>query len=414
MWRALVTILLVAAALALDNGIARTPPMGWSSWNTFGCNVSEALIKEVVDSVVKLGLRDVGYEYINIDDCWFRCSNVSLAGEICYSSEDGRDAAGNLVADPIRFPNGMKALADYVHSQGLKFGLYLSSGPLTCSEFVGTWQHEAQDAASLAAWDVDYVKLDCCHTTKAMKDIAYPALMAGLNRTGRPIVYSCDTDELFAHTFEWIQSHEKPFDWAPPDCNLWRTGPDIKDHWDHVRHNANLNDRWWDLTHDADYAGPGAWNDPDMLVVGMGGQTTEQYRTHMSLWAVMASPLIMGHDVRKTDATTLSLLANNEVLAVNQDALGKQGRRVHIGLALDEIWVRPLASGDFAVVLHNPSSPLALRICVSSTHLDPTLTSAKLRVRDIWSQKDLGVHTDKFCVDKVARYESRMVRVGRE
>eukprot|EP01136_Pigoraptor_vietnamica_P027484 Opistho-1_new@83826 len=273
-----VVALLAASAHGYNNGVALTPPMGWSSWNTFACNVSESLIKEVADTMVKNGMRDAGYVYVNIDDCWMRCTNRS--SDTCHSPEDGRDDQGRLVADPVRFPSGMRALGDYIHSLGMKFGLYTASGKTTCSSFAGSWGNEKVDAQTFADWGVDFLKLDCCSSTKEMKDVAYPAMSDALNATGRPIVYSCDTDELFANPLLALESGERPYAWGPSKCNMIRTSGDIKDDWFRVMLNLDLNDRWWDLTEMAQFAQPGTWNDPDMLVVGMGALSAAEYRSH--------------------------------------------------------------------------------------------------------------------------------------
>lgn len=394
---------------ALSNGLAKSPPMGWSSWNTFACDVNETVIKQIADVMVRTGMRDVGYEYVNIDDCWMRCSNRSDDGD-CQVPQEGRDANGQLVADPIRFPSGIKALADYVHSKGLKFGIYSSSGPLTCSNFWGSWDHFEIDANTFAEWGVDYVKLDCCNTTKAMKDQAYPELSRALLAAGRPMVYSCDTDELFANPMEALQSGEKPWQWAPNSCNLWRTGPDIKDTWFRMWLNAHLNDLWWFGESISSYSGPGGWNDPDMLVVGMGGQSDIQYRTHFSLWAIMAAPLIAGNNLLNMTNSTIEILTTKEIIAVDQDPLGIQGKRITGILDVSEVWVKPLADESKAVLLANMNPIGTEKICVSWSQLGWDSDTNAI-VRDLWAQRDLGSFSNQFCQPDIPIYGSVMLKI---
>src|SRR5256886_767238 len=245
-----------ASRAALDNGLARTPPMGWNSWNHFGCNVSEQLIKETADAIVASGMRDAGYRYVVIDDCW----------------EVARDAAGTLVADSTRFPHGIKALADYVHGKGLGFGIYTDAGTNTCQRRPGTYGHEEQDARTFAAWGVDYVKEDWCHAEGLDAPTQYATFRDALAKAGRPIVFSI---------CEW--GSNDPWDWAPQIGNLWRTTGDIRDKWTSMLSLLDLSSQH------ASVARPGAWNDPDMLEVGNGGMTDDEYRAHFSLWAIIAA-----------------------------------------------------------------------------------------------------------------------------
>jgi alpha-galactosidase len=249
---------LAVAVNALDNGLARTPGMGWNSWNKFACNVSETLIKGVADQIVSMGLDKLGYNYVNIDDCW----------------QVSRDANGNIVEDKTRFPSGMKALADYIHSKGLKFGVYSDAGEYTCQHRPGGLNHEKSDANSYASWGVDYLKYDNCYNDNLPPQPRYEAMRDALNATGRPIYYSL---------CEW--GVEDPATWAGNVGNSWRTTNDISDNWNSMTSNLDLNDKW------ASYAGPGQWNDPDMLEVGNGGMTNEEYKSHFSLWALIKSPL---------------------------------------------------------------------------------------------------------------------------
>ena len=262
---------------AHDNGLARTPPMGWNSWNKFACNVSEKLIKEMADAMVTSGMRDAGYIYLVIDDCW----------------QIDRDAQGNILPDPQRFPSGMKALADYIHSKGLKFGLYSDAGTLTCQKRPGSRGYEFQDARQYAAWDVDYLKYDWCSTSTQNAQASYSIMRDALLKAGRPIVFSI---------CEWGTA--KPWLWARDVGNLWRTTGDIQDCWDCKRDWGGMG-----VVHILDlqdglqsYAGPGHWNDPDMLEVGNGGMTTTEYRAHFSLWCLLASPLMAGNDLRSMPA----------------------------------------------------------------------------------------------------------------
>jgi alpha-galactosidase len=372
-WCAVVYLSVVCAlspveARALDNGLARTPPMGWNSWNKFGCNVSEQLIREVADALVSTGMRDAGFSYVVIDDCW----------------QVGRDAQGNIIPDPQRFPSGMKALADYVHSKGLKFGIYSDAGTQTCAKRPGSRGYEFQDARQYAAWGVDYLKYDWCSTTTQNAQASYSIMRDALAQTGRPIVFSL---------CEWGTA--KPWLWARDVGNLWRTTGDIQDCWDCKRDWGGMG-----VVHIIDlqagleaYAGPGHWNDPDMLEVGNGGMTTTEYRAHFSLWCILAAPLIAGNDVRHMSPETAEILLNHEVIAVDQDALGLQGRRVKREGDFD-VWAKQLADGGRAVALLNRSKA-AHELSVNWTELGyPNELPAS--VRDLWAKKDLGRRTGSF------------------
>ena len=346
-------LLLLAATPALaddpppplaDNGLARTPPMGWNSWNKFGCEVDEALLRRTADAMISSGMKDAGYNYVVIDDCW----------------HGARDGHGDIQPDPKRFPSGMKALGDYIHSKGLKFGIYSDAGLKTCAGRPGSWGHEYQDAKS-----------------------SYYIMSAALQASGREIVLSI---------CEWGES--KPWLWAPEVGNLWRTTGDIYDKWEGVRTYSlgvmNILDKNAALY---PYARPGHWNDPDMLEVGNGGMTTQEYRSHFSLWAMLAAPLIAGNDIANMDADTRSILTNKEVIAIDQDPLGQQARRISKQGDL-EIWARPLQGGGRAVVLLNRGAASAT-IRVDWTQLDYS-ASTKAKVRDLWAAKDLGVKAGGF------------------
>src|SRR5712691_3565878 len=311
-----------AGRAPLDNGLARTPPMGWNSWNHFGCDVSARLIRETADAMVASGMRDAGYRYVVIDDCW----------------QVARDRQGRLVADSARFPGGMKPLADYVHSKGLKFGLYTDAGRQTCQGRPGTYGFEELDARTYAEWGVDYVKEDWCHAEGLDAPTQYAKFRDALAKAGRPIVFSI---------CEWGSHH--PWTWGPRTGNLWRTTGDIGDDWASIISRVDLSSQY------ALTAGPGGWNDPDMLEVGNGGMTDDEYRAHFSLWAVMAAPLIAGNDVRTLAAATRDILENREVLAVDQDSLGAQGTIVWERPPELQVWMKPLQDGSRAVVLLNRS-----------------------------------------------------------
>jgi len=336
------------------NSLARTPPMGWNSWNHFACNVNEQTIRGTADAMVATGMRDAGYRYVVIDDCW----------------QVARDANGVLVADPQRFPHGIKALADYIHSKGLLFGIYTDAGTNTCQGRPGTLGHEDQDARTFAAWGVDYVKEDWCHAQNLDAPTQYAKFRDALARTGRPIVLSI---------CEW--GSNQPWEWAPRVGNLWRTTDDIEDTWSSMLDNLDQS------AQHATAAGPGAWNDPDMLEVGNGGMTDEEYRAHFSLWAIMAAPLIAGNDLRQMSATTIATLTNREVIAVDQDSLGAQGILVWERPPELQVWAKPLHDGSRAIALLNRSSAPAR---ITAYFSRAGLRSDSAQVRDLWSHQDLG------------------------
>jgi alpha-galactosidase len=368
------TILVVIASpidsrpLALDNGLAQTPPMGWNSWNKFGCNVDEKLIREVADALVTTGMKDAGYQYIVIDDCW----------------QIDRDRNGNIIPDPKRFPAGMKAVADYVHLKGLKFGLYSDAGTLTCQKRPGSRGYEFQDARQYAAWGVDYFKYDWCSTSTQNAPASYSIMRDALTKAGRPIVFSI---------CEWGTS--KPWLWARDIGNLWRTTGDIQDCWDCKRNWGGMG-----FVHILDlqaglesYSGPGHWNDPDMLEVGNGGMTDHEYRAHFSLWCILGAPLMAGNDIRSMTPAIAEILMNKEVIAIDQDRLGLQGRRVKRDGDLD-YWVRQLADGGRAVALLN-RGPGERQMSITWPDIGyPQHLSASLR--DLWAKKDLGRMAGSF------------------
>ena len=352
---------LPATVCALDNGLAPTPPMGWNSWNKFQCNVSASLIKQAAEAMVRTGMRDAGYQYVVIDDCW----------------QVSRDANGNIVADPQRFPDGIKAVADYVHSQGLKFGIYSDAGTGTCENRPGSRGYEFQDARQYAAWGVDYLKYDWCNHSTQDSAASYSIMRDALAKSGRPIVFSL---------CEWGST--KPWLWARNVGNLWRTTGDITDKWDTGEKSDNMGVlQILDLQDGLEsYAGPGHWNDPDMLEVGNGGMTATEYRSHFSLWCLLAAPLMAGNDIRSMNDETRDILTNKEVIAVDQDPLGRQGRRVkRTGDA--EVWAKEMSDGSRAVALVNRGRA-ETRITLEWTDIGyPAHVGAS--VRDLWEHKNL-------------------------
>lgn len=346
--------------------LAKTPPMGWNSWNKYACDVSEGLIMAMADAMVSSGMKDAGYEYIVIDDCW----------------QVSRDENGNIVADPERFPHGIKYLADYIHSKGLKFGIYSSAGTVTCQKRPGGFGHEYQDAISYARWGVDYLKYDWCGSTTQDAKSSYTNMRDALYSAGRPIVFSI---------CEWGTS--KPWEWAGTVGNLWRTTGDISDSWNSM---INIFEKQRDL---ARYAGPGKWNDPDMLEVGNGGMTNEEYKTHFSLWCMLAAPLIAGNDLQTMTPEIKTILTNKEMIAINQDTLGRQGTcyRDNYGY---QIWTKPLANNEKAVCLLNKSDEKK-SVLVDFALLGKTRTSTleNYRVRDVWEHKDVNLKETSMYIE---------------
>ncbi|GAA3240912.1 glycoside hydrolase family 27 protein [Dactylosporangium siamense] len=357
-----------------------TPPMGWNSWNTFGPTVDEALIRQTADALVSTGLRDLGYRYVNIDDHW----------------QGGRNGAGRLVPHPERFAGGIGALADYVHERGLKLGIYSDAAELTCGGEAASLGREELDAETFAAWQVDYLKYDYCHAPvdRGTAVLRYTAMGRALQATGRDIVYS---------VCEW--GGREPWLWAAQaGGQLWRTTGDICDSWhggERVDQHG-IDEIGFDLQRGLErFAGPGRWNDPDLLVVGMGGRghvagdmgfggcSVEEYRTHFSLWCMLAAPLIIGADVRSLDETTAAILSNREVIALNQDGLGRQGWRAGTRDGV-EIWLKPLLFGDVGVALFNRTGQ---DVATAATLGDLGL-HGEYGVRDLWAHEDLPPLTD--------------------
>ena len=279
----------------LDNGLGLTPQMGWNTWNKFACAINETLIYDSIDAFVKSGLVEAGYKYINLDDCW----------------QKSRDENNMIVPDNVTFPNGIEPLVKYAHRKGLYFGLYSSAGNYTCQGRPGSLDYEKEDAEQYAKWEVDYLKYDNCGNKGISSLIRYPKMRDALNKTNRPIFYSL---------CQWGQ--EKVATWAGEVGNSWRTTGDIWDSWDSMINIIDENDKWYQ------YAGPGAWNDPDMLEVGNGGMTLIEYKTHFALWAISKAPLLIGCDITKMSEEIKNILTNPEVIAVNQDKLGQQGHKI--------------------------------------------------------------------------------------
>jgi alpha-galactosidase len=337
--------------------------MGWNSWNKYACEgLNEKVVRETADAMASNGMKDVGYQYVIIDDCW----------------QTRRDAQGNIVVDAEKFPSGIKALADYIHSKGLKFGIYTDAGTMTCAKRPGSIGHEYQDARQYANWGVDYLKEDWCNTLPGQNsESSYTLMRDALAASGRPIVFSI---------CEWGST--KPWLWAGPIGNLWRATADIQDCWECKKEwggdgVVQILDQMNGLE---TYAGPGHWNDPDMLEVGNGGMTQEEYRAHFSMWAMFSAPLLAGNDISNMTADTKEILLNKEVIAIDQDTLGQQGRRVKKMGDL-EIWSKQLSDGGRAVALLNRGAAAArISVAWSDIGYPDSLTAS---VRDLWAAKDL-------------------------
>jgi alpha-galactosidase len=392
-----------------DPTLALTPPMGWNSWNKFQGDVNDYVVRQIADAMVSTGMAAAGYEYVIIDDTW----------------QASRDAYGDIVPDAARFPD-MKDLADYVHAKGLKFGIYSDRGTMTCGNRPGSYGHEAQDARKYASWGVDYLKYDNCSPSSASKGIEqdFRAMGDALTATGRPIVYSISA--------WWF------YPWEASVGHLWRTTTDIEDNWTSIMSILNRNGgdttRYGSCTTcplasagrcvvcdtalpEAAYpapgltasAGPGHWNDPDMLEVGNGGMSPDEYRAHFSLWAIMAAPLIAGNDLRDATLTTVEILTNPEVIAVDQDARGVQGKPVGSSTTL-EAWVKPLSgAATVAVALLNRTEAAA---DITVTWSAVGLPSGDARVRDLWAKQDLGTFSNQNTAHQVPSHGVAMLKIA--
>ncbi|WP_309113284.1 lectin [Saccharothrix sp.] len=360
-------VALPANAQAAPGGPAPTPPLGWNSWNTFGCDIGETLIKQAADAMVSSGMKAAGYQYVVIDDCWF---------------DPNRDAQGNLRGHPTRFPSGMKALGDYIHSKGLKFGIYQVPTGQTCAQrggaypgSTGSFGHEVQDANTFASWGVDYLKYDWC-SPEGSRDYQverFAIMRDALRATGRPIVYSINPNSYHADkagaTYNWSRV-----------ADLWRTTEDVLDIWQ----NGNANAYPMGVLNAVDVnaplaaqAGPGHWNDPDMLVVGRPGLTLTESRSHFALWSLMAAPLMAGNDIRSMSAEVSAVLRNPGLIEVNQDPLGAAGRPVKAN-----VYAKPLSDGSVAVALLNRGSSTAT---MATTAAEIGLSGSSFTLTDLWS-----------------------------
>jgi alpha-galactosidase len=362
-------ILLLCAAAAGARGqtydqLGLTPQMGWNSWNKFAGRVSEQLIRETADAMATNGMKAAGYQYVNIDDTW-----EAMA----------RDAQGNILTDPTRFPSGIKALADYVHSKGLKLGIYSDAGTKTCAGRPGSLGHEVQDAQSYASWGVDYLKYDWCNTQGVQAPAAYKKMSEALRATGRPIFFSL---------CEWGNS--KPWTWAKGIGQSWRTTGDIRATFDSVMNILNSQGPL------RKYAGPGHWNDPDMLEVGNGMSTSED-RAHFTMWCMLAAPLISGNDLRNMNPQTLKILTDKDVIALNQDPLGIQALKYSAKNNV-EVWFKPLAQDAWAMtVLNRNKDPQKFtfdwnseKVTDDISNRDAKFDTLTYRIRDLWKKQDLG------------------------
>jgi alpha-galactosidase len=382
-----------------QQGLALTPPMGWNSWNYFSCNVSEQLIRETADAMVSSGMKDAGYEYINIDDCWH--------GE--------RDADGNIQPDPERFPSGMKALADYVHSKGLKLGIYSDAGWQTCAGRPGSRGYEYQDAQQYANWGIDYLKYDWCNTEGLNQKGAYLTMRNALYKTGRPIVFSI---------CEWGDG--QPWEWASDIGHLWRTTGDIYHCFDCVIDHGSW--KQWGVLQVLDLrdnnvlrkvAGPGHWNDPDMMEVG-NGMTLAEDRAHFSMWSMLSAPLIAGNDIRNMSKDVRDILTNEEVIAINQDPKGVQGFNYYSSEGI-QLWLKPLENGDIAACFLNRNADSQtlnfhwdkyyVNDNISNTLID--FKNEEYLLRNVWSHKAAG-STKQTLKAEIGGHDVLMYRLSKQ
>ncbi len=382
-------------------GLAQTPPMGWNSWNTFGVDIDENLVIGVVDSMASMGFRDAGYNYVVIDDGWMLKQ---------------RDKNGNLVADPAKFPHGIKYLADYVHSKGMKFGIYNCAGTQTCGGYPGGRGHEYQDALLYASWGVDFLKYDWCSHGNLTSDAAYTTMRDALYETGRPILFSI---------CEWGDT--EPWFWAEEIGHMWRISGDIFPCFDcEDRHDDGLPTQWsaWGVMKILNirnndtlrrHAHVGAWNDFDMMEVGNGMSLSED-RSHFALWALLSSPLMLGNDVRKTSKETLEILTNKEIIAVNQDALGIQGFKYKQGNNI-EVWVKPLQNNEWAICFLNTSNDAVVldfdwnkTITDSVFNKEISFAKTPCKIRNLYEKKDIGT-TKKHTIASIAGHDVLMLKV---
>lgn len=375
--------------------LAKTPPLGWNSWNTFATDIDEQLVKDIADQFVELGLKDAGYEYIVLDDGW-------MAKE--------RDKNGNLMAHPEKFPSGMKALADYIHSKGLKFGLYNCAGATTCAGYPGSRGHEYQDALLYASWDVDYLKYDWCDTDKLNAEGAYITMRDAIKSAGRPIVFSI---------CEW--GDNEPWKWAKDVGHSWRVTGDIVNCWDcELGHGSWASFGVWKIINlrknIRKAAGPGHWNDFDMMEVG-NGMTDAEDRSHFAMWSMLASPLILGNDLRTISKETLKTISNKNVIAVNQDPLGIQGFRF-LNENNIEIWVKPLDNESWAMVFVNMNNePINLNFDWNKHMIGDDINNRILdvkhnvyKINDLFNNTSLG-NTSKKLKATIGVHDVLMIKL---
>jgi len=369
-----------------DNALAPTPPMGWNSWNAFQADIDEQKIRQIADAMVDSGMRDAGYTYLVLDDGW-------MAAE--------RDSNGNLVADPNKFPNGMKAIGDYIHSKGLKFGIYEDRGHSTCQQLPGSFKHEQADMSTFASWGVDYIKMDSCFAERngRLSTEDYAIYRDCITNTGRPIVLSIS--DFGNGAWAWG---------GKETAQLWRTSNDIYPWMDSVYNCADTSagDR---SIHPAfnglwQFAGPGHWNDPDMLQVG-NLKTDIENRAHFSLWCILAAPLMAGNDLRAMSDSVRTILTAPEVIAINQDVRGIQGCKV-FDSGDQEVYNKPLHDGTTAVLLLNKGrEPADITVTWDKIGL-----SGRQKVRDLWERKDLGRYRDSFSACDLPQHGHMLIKVG--
>jgi len=364
------------ASNPVNHNLAPTPPMGWNSWNKFGCNISFLLVREIADAMVSSGMKDAGYQYVTLDDCWQLPERHN----------------GHLVPNPETFPNGIAPLADYLHAHGLKLGIYSDRGRLTCENKAGSYDYETTDAQDFADWGVDYVKYDNCNAPSLSNQIEdYKRMRECLNNCDRPIVFS-----ICCWGFQ---------DWMPSVGDLWRTTGDITDKWDRFVELVDTNQQY------AAYSSPSHWNDPDMLEIGNGGMTDVEYRSQFSMWAIMAAPLIAGNDLRTMSPATLETLTNKEVIAIDQDPLGQQGTMVESSDKDLLIYAKNLSNPqEKAVVLFNRTGNGSLM----TVHWKAIgLADSKAKVRDLWAHKNQGVFSGEYKT-YIPAHGSTMIKVSND
>lgn len=374
-------VFLLVPVYCLNNGLGLTPQMGWNSWNYYGCSINENVFRRAAAAIVSTGLNKKGYTYVNIDDCW---------------PEKSRSSTGLLVPDPKKFPNGISGLATYVQSLGLKLGIYSDAGLTTCQGYPGSLHHEVSDANQFASWGVDYLKYDNCDNTGLPAQQRYPPMRDALNQTSRPIFYSiCN----------WGQ--ESPWTWGPATGNSWRTTGDINDHWNSMVSNFYANAQL------SSSAAPGAWNDPDMLEVGNGGMTTSEYTTHFSLWAMVKAPLIIGCDLGSANNATLTILGNSDVIALNQDPLGKQAvckfgcdQANYVSGAAANVFTVALANGDTGVSITN----FGVNNMNYTLSLSQIGISGNAQIKELWDKTTQT--SNQIVVTNLAKHSIKVYRIS--